>query len=575
MTARQIAELFARIELMLIASLRRNLSAHKAWEKGEGFSWPAWQAEVAKNLDTFRRENRAIMAEYRPVIDAETEKLLQEQFDEGIDAEAARIREIAPERGKAVPDSQFFGMNKGRLENLIKDMQDTERRAESAALRLMDDVYRRVPAQAELAMASGAVTLPQAVDMATKSFLEAGVNCITYQDGRRVNIASYAEMALRTAATRAQLQGEAQKRMELGIDTVLVSQYGACSETCLPWQGRVYIDDVWAAFQGERSGDYGKSRDGKSYPLLSVAIRNGLFHPNCRHTLTTWIDGISRKPPPLEAEKVRRAAALERQQRALEREVRKYKRLREGTEEAEKRREYDRKVKDAQKRLNAFVKEHKDILRRDPWRERVTHNADIAAMAPRNTGTPTHYNATATYRAEIDGYGEHILSAMAKANRKVAELGDIAKNEQLVLLDLESGEEVYYESGEDESVGGSGFWAFVEQNSQRKLAFIHNHGTDGMLSETDLRTFFDNDNIQIMEAVRNDGVLYAIKKDGTKKPATMLFDDLYQDEINELSKKYREGIITAGERTRMREETIVFGLIKDYTGGLMEFDTRR
>lgn len=575
MTARQIAELFARIELMLIASLRRNLSAHKAWEKGEGFSWPAWQAEVAKNLDTFRRENRAIMAEYQPVIDEETEKLLREQFDEGIDAEAERIREIAPDRGKAVPDSQFFGMNTGRLENLIKDMQDTERRAESAALRLMDDVYRRVPAQAELAMASGAVTLPQAVDMATKSFLEAGVNCITYQDGRRVNIASYAEMALRTAATRAQLQGEAQKRMELGIDTVLVSQYGACSETCLPWQGRIYIDDVWAVFRGERSGDYGKSRDGKSYLLLSVAIRNGLFHPNCRHTLTTWIDGISRKPPPLEAEKVRRAAALERQQRALEREVRKYKRLREGTEEAEKRREYDRKVKDAQKRLNAFVKEHKDILRRDPWRERVTHNADIAAMAPRNTGTPTHYNATATYRAEIDGYGEHILSAMAKANRKVAELGDIAKNEQLVLLDLESGEEVYYESGEDESVGGSGFWAFVEQNSQRKLAFIHNHGTDGMLSETDLRTFFDNDNIQIMEAVRNDGVLYAIKKDGTKKPATMLFDDLYQDEINELSKKYREGIITAGERTRMREETIVFGLIKDYTGGLMEFDTRR
>lgn len=369
MTAQQIAELFARIELMLIASLRRNLSTHKAWEKGEGFSWPAWQAEVAKNLDTFRRENRAIMAEYRPVIDAETEKLLQEQFDEGIDAEAARIREIAPERGRTVPDSQFFGMNKGRLENLIKDMQDTERRAESAALRLMDDVYRRVPAQAELAMASGAVTLPQAVDMATKSFLEAGVNCITYQDGRRVNIASYAEMALRTAATRAQLQGEAQKRMELGIDTVLVSQYGACSETCLPWQGRVYIDDVWAAFQGERSGDYGKSRDGKSYPLLSVAIRNGLFHPNCRHTLTTWIDGISRKPPPLDAEKVRRAAALERQQRALERDVRKYKRLREGAEEAEKRREYDRKVKDAQKRLSAFVKEHKDILRRDPWRE--------------------------------------------------------------------------------------------------------------------------------------------------------------------------------------------------------------
>ena len=473
MTARQIAELFARIELMLIASLRRNLSAHKACEKGEGFSWPAWQAEVAKNLDTFRRENKAIMAEYRPVIDAETEKLLQEQFDEGIDAEAARIREIAPERGRNVPDSQFFGMNKGRLENLIKDMQDTERRAESAALRLMDDVYRRVPAQAELAMASGAVTLPQAVDMATKSFLEAGVNCITYQDGRRVNIASYAEMALRTAATRAQLQGEAQKRMELGIDTVLVSQYGACSETCLPWQGRVYIDDVWAAFQGERSGDYGKSRDGKSYPLLSVAIRNGLFHPNCRHTLTTWIDGISRKPPPLDAEKVRRAAALERQQRALERDVRKYKRLREGTEEAEKRREYDRKVKDAQKRLNAFVKEHKDILRRDPWRERniLTKNSDFQ---------------------EMKLYGEE--RAMSTLEKEYAIVYD--KNGNIIIEKQGDEDSITFTAEEREKLNGS--------------VLTHNHPNNSPVSDTDIYSLWKY-NMQEVRASTMYGV-YSVKR---------------------------------------------------------------
>ena len=41
------------------------------------------------------------------------------------------------------------------------------------------------------------------------------------------------------------LLGEAQKCERMGIDTVLVSQYGACSDTCLPWQGLVYIDDVW------------------------------------------------------------------------------------------------------------------------------------------------------------------------------------------------------------------------------------------------------------------------------------------------------------------------------------------
>ena len=122
--------------------------------------------------------------------------------------------------------------------------------------------------------------------MATEEFLRKGIDCIEYKDDKRVNIASYVQMALRTAATRSYLQGEAKGRDELGIDTVLVAQYGACSNTCLPWQGRVYIDNVWGSWNGEREGDRGKSRDGNWYVLLSVAIKNGLFHPNCRHIST-------------------------------------------------------------------------------------------------------------------------------------------------------------------------------------------------------------------------------------------------------------------------------------------------
>ncbi len=37
-----------------------------------------------------------------------------------------------------------------------------------------------------------------------------------------------------------------------------------------------------------------------------------------------------------------------------------------------------------------------------------------------------------------------------------------------------------------------------------------------------------------------------------------------------MNKKYRDSIITVGERTRMREEIIVDGLLKKYTKGLIE-----
>lgn len=287
----------------------------------------------------------------------------------------AQYAEAQPESDAAAPEPAFFGVNRRRMDALLTDTQQLEQTASSAALRMMDDVYRQTLHKAELAMAAGATTLPKAIDMAVADFLRAGITCIEYKDGRRVNIADYAEMALRTAATRAKLQGDAAARAARGIDTVLVSAYGQCSETCLPWQGRVYIDDVFGTFSGDRSGDRGHSVNGNWYPLLSVAVRHGLFHPNCRHTLSTWYEGISTMPKPLDAAVVRRNAKLEQQQRALERKLRQAKRLEAGCTDPENVKRYAQQRRDAQKALREFVNAHPDVLRRDAWKEKTYETA--------------------------------------------------------------------------------------------------------------------------------------------------------------------------------------------------------
>ena len=341
MTAREIAALFEDLELRLIASLKRNLARHKAEEKDEGFDWPAWQAEKLHSLQRFRRENKSIMAEYSDQIDAETRALMRRQFAEADGSAGA-----------------FFGVNARKLDALIDGIAHSEARVERAALRYMDDVYRKTILRAAAALDAGGMTVQQATDLATKDFLAQGINCVRYKNGRMVNIASYAEMALRTNSTRAMLLGEAQLRERMNIDTVLVSQYGGCSETCLPWQGLVYIDDVWQPYRGgggNFGGTYGYSRNGRSYPLLSVAVRAGLFHPNCRHHLTTWVEGVSVRPEPMDRAAVERTARLEARQRELERRVRKYKRLAEGTLEPEKAAGYRRAVRAAQKDVREFV----------------------------------------------------------------------------------------------------------------------------------------------------------------------------------------------------------------------------
>lgn len=359
MTAQEVADLFRDLELQLIASLKRNLGRHEAQEQREGGkdgvpeNWEAWQAAKLRDLQQFRRENEKIVESVSPVIDQETKELIRGQYAEG-------------------GADGFFSMNDRRVNALLQEMEQAQANVEKAALRYMDDVYRRTVRGAALGMATGSMTMQKAVDLATKDFLAAGITCIRYRNGRRVNIASYAEMALRTAATRATLQGEAAQREQLGIDTVLVSQYGACSDTCLPWQGLVYIDDVFQAYSGPHTlgGTYGVSRNGQQYPLLSVAVRAGLFHPNCRHTLTTWIEGMSKRPRPMDKAKIEAASRLEKKQRYLERRVREAKRQAEGLLDPDAAKQAKRLVRHRQSELKEFVDAHGDVLRRDPWRER-------------------------------------------------------------------------------------------------------------------------------------------------------------------------------------------------------------
>lgn len=86
-----------------------------------------------------------------------------------------------------------------------------------------------------------------------------------------------------------------------------------------------------------------------------------------------------------------------------------------------------------------------------------------------------------------------------------------------------------------------------------------------------MRTLLTTDNIDMFVAARIDGVIYIAGKTQAA-PNYSFFDKLFPDEISELNLKYKNGIITAGERTRKREEIIVDGLLKKFTKGLIEIE---
>lgn len=102
-----------------------------------------------------------------------------------------------------------------------------------------------------------------------------------------------------------------------------------------------------------------------------MAAKNGLFHPNCRHSLSTYIDGITQITPPIDGQVIKKQRELEQRQRAMERKIRRLKRLVAGTLDEGRLKAYKSQLRNAQKELKGFVDDHSDILSRDYSREKA------------------------------------------------------------------------------------------------------------------------------------------------------------------------------------------------------------
>ncbi|WP_115716755.1 phage minor capsid protein [Amedibacterium intestinale] len=369
-----LKDIYSEMEMELIESFYRNFAKHKIEERQRGFSWEMWQLAKLRNIQKYRRENRNIITKYIYKIKRVIESVLRNHFYDGRNnagSNGERLSFPADKKNVGLPgkeppkETNFFGMNEKKLNALISATKDDFENVQHAIYRKMDDVYRQTIFKTEFQLSSGSISLGKAIDKATEEFLDKGINCIIYKNGAHVNIASYAEMALRTASHRATLLGEGAKRDDLGVHLVFVSAHANACKLCIPWQGQILIDDVFSHPNDEYIAKYKEK-----YKLLSVAIKSGLLHPNCRHTLATYFEGITRLPKPQDPETALKNYENEQKQRQLEREVRLRKRIYAGTVDEQNKKEAKTKLLDAQKKLRDFLKEHPEF-KRNQRREKI------------------------------------------------------------------------------------------------------------------------------------------------------------------------------------------------------------
>lgn len=164
------------------------------------------------------------------------------------------------------------------------------------------------------------------IEEALERFADKSIPTVIYKDGKTVSVEQYARMAANTGLHSAQLEAEAEERVQRRSFLVFAAPRSEACAKCIPWLGVVMFDDMH--FLGNIPPAY------QHYPKLSDAVKRGFLHPNCRDTVREY-DPMSsevERPTKEQQEEILKRYEKEQEIHNIKKNIRKYK-IMEGTGE--------------------------------------------------------------------------------------------------------------------------------------------------------------------------------------------------------------------------------------------------
>lgn len=546
-----VSRAFERIENELLESMTRNLKKHKAEESELGIEWTQWQAIQLEELQRFKLEAaKKYGLEFKSMNKKIRETIanasLQGASDEELNVLKALEKGYVLKRERGL-SAGFFQTNQKRLDALMNAVEHDMKTAQTAVLRYANDKYRQIIFQSQVAASSGALTYEKAVDMATSDFLKNGLNCITYSNGAVHNIVSYADMAVRTASKRAYLMGEGQKRQEWGISTVILNKrFNACP-LCMPFEGKVLIDDVWSG---------GSSKDGP-YPLMSSAMAAGLYHPNCKDKHSTYFEGISSKPESRYYEEkpvIKERQLIENKLNHAKRQAKSYNRLAKNSLDAENQETYRAratewrgKVKEYREQLNSFEEAHgfelKDVLKQARKHDLKVNITPQAIEKVPLVNIPTLSDVE---NRNIQLMHKQLLEDAMKNNHS---------NEVSYILSKNGVSKVYGTENSVDFAKSHETELLLKLSPERSLDVLHNHPKGSTFSVEDIDFFVRTNSVRSLTIVTNQGkVMYLIKtkKVSIQKMVESLYNLTYSNDLTSSIDNIVNSLYTLGVKYKVR-----------------------
>lgn len=176
--------------------------------------------------------------------------------------------------------AELSGIHKKALAVYSEQVQSRLSDMVTVAGRTVGDIYKQLQLNTVMVgTVAGTQTLKHVQDKMMRLAEKGGLISFIDSAGRSWNMGSYVEMLSRTTLMQVHNAATWNEFAEHGEDLIQISYHTPTCEMCAPWNGKVL------SLTGKTPG----------YPTLAEAEGAGLFHPNCRHASSLFLEGVDSK----------------------------------------------------------------------------------------------------------------------------------------------------------------------------------------------------------------------------------------------------------------------------------------
>ncbi|MBZ6258136.1 phage minor capsid protein [Streptomyces olivaceus] len=402
------SDLYAQAEEQLLGIIARQLA--------QGLDAPGWAERKLAAVQSLRRASQGVVDELAKAVTLEIFDVVAEAYSTGARAGVAELGALSDDARRLVDD---VTPNAQAVDRLAQQTVDVVTDRHRSILRTIVDKFRAVVAQVTATPLLGTRTRRQATQDAMRTWADEGVTSFRDRSGRRWQLASYAEMAVRTSVGRAATEAHTRTLMDAGMDLVIVSDSPRECPLCRPWEKQVLTISGPSGrrmVEVEHGIEDGRMVSVRVAGSLDEARAAGLQHPNCRHSVSAFTPGITRVG---EARSDPEGYEDGQRQREIERTIRKWKRQEAAAVDPVAQRAARAKVRQWQGAMREHLAAHPD-LRRVRHREQLDPSQLPAnRRPPRNDPTPEQVEAARVWsgdEASVRAMSDDDLAAAMRSN---------------------------------------------------------------------------------------------------------------------------------------------------------------